>query len=64
MVVGTGAVRMSVPIVPAQTIKQVNSTSVVFLVLLLCIFFFFPLKIVLQNATALMAASCRWRLSL
>lgn len=30
MVVNTGAVRMSVPIVPAQTIKQVISTSVVF----------------------------------
>lgn len=42
MVVGTGAVRMSVPIVPAQTIKQVNSTSVVLVVLLLCIFFFLP----------------------
>lgn len=32
MVVGTGAVRMSVPIVSAQTIKQVNFTSVVLVV--------------------------------
>lgn len=30
MVVSTGAVRMSVPIVPAQTIKQVTSVNAIY----------------------------------